>query len=88
MKHYEVRFYPNGKFKVIETNNFHESNKEYIYSSANMATKETYDFIVADENNINKAKKIIAKGLIKNVKKERDKYQKKLSSLIRILNKL
>ena len=88
MKHYQVRFYPNGQFKIVEINDFHPSNKLYVYSSTNSATKETYDFIVADEKGIDKAKKKIATSLIKEVKKKRDEYQKKLDSLQKILNNL
>jgi predicted HTH transcriptional regulator len=88
MKHYQVRFYPNGQFKVVETNDFHPSNKKSVFSSYNQTNNESYDFIVADEKSIDKAKKKIATSLIKEVKKKRDEYQKKLDSLEKVLNNL
>lgn len=88
IKHYQVRLYPNGKFKVVETTDFHPSNMDSVFSSFNGTTKESYDFIVADENGILKAKKKIAKHLIKDVKKNRDFFQKRLVSLMKILHKL
>lgn len=88
IKHYEVRLYPNSTFKIVETNNFHPSHKTDISSCYHITTREQYDYLVAEEKNIKKAKQKIAKYFIKEAKKQLDIYQKKVNLFTKILSEI
>ncbi len=88
VKHYQVRFYPNSTFKVVETDNFHPSNKTDITLSYNGTTKEEYNYLVAEEKNIQKAKQKIAKYFIKESKRLLDIYQKRVNLFTKILSEI
>jgi hypothetical protein len=88
VKHYEVRLYPNNTFKVVETENFHSSNKTDICSCYKMTTKEQYCYLVAEEKNIQKTKQKIAKHFLKEAKKKLDVYQKRVNLFTKILSEI
>jgi predicted glutamine amidotransferase len=85
VKHYEVRLLTNNTFKVVETDNFHPSQKTDIGLFYDGTTKEEYNYLVAEEKNIVKAKQKIAKYFIKESKKKLDFYNKRVNLFNKIL---
>lgn len=87
VKYFQVRFYPNSTFKTVEVlDYFHECHLTDIMSHYNGDTKERYEYLVAEEKNIQKAKKKIAKTGLKEAKKALYIAQKKVVLFNRILN--
>ncbi len=87
VKYFEVRFYPNATFKVVDAErNFHESALTDICSCYNGDTRESYTRLIAEAKNVGKARKKIAKFYFSEAKKELTLARKKFELFNKILS--
>ena len=85
-KYFQVRLYPNSTFKIVETNDFHESKMVDIFSHYNSYTKESYHYLICIEKNIEKSKRKIANYFLKDAKIELASSTKKVALFTKLLN--
>ena len=87
VQYFEVRFYPNATFKVVNVaEDFHESAITDISLCYNGDTKEQYTRLIAEAKNVGKARKKIAKFYFSEAKKELTLAKKKFELFNKILS--